>query len=340
MRKVARTKRNQRGDRGSALLVSLMVIVGLSLLGLGFVAISETESAIAKNQQTALQTQAVAEAGAKLVVEWFQDPTWGNAQAGMPANDGTNANLAAIKATRSITGYSGVYKPGTTTNLLDKPYLPNYGDRLYGDEDHADLVINRTTDSTTIDNFNTILMGPNPDDRSGGEISEIKIFAPPIVGGTLTNGYWNGGTRYGLATIKVTAQQYRDPAGNNLYKLNAANVMAPHAVRLVVGEIPLPIPGGPIQSNTAISFGGDFVVHWGNETSTGTLLNKRNPASVPWANAFERPHFEHGYEPGTSISSVGVLSPGTGYDNTTPETTAPPGAGTTATGTATVPGEK
>jgi hypothetical protein len=340
MRKVARSKRNRNGTRGSALLVSLMVIVGLSLLGLGFVAISETESAIAKNQQTALQTQAVAEAGAKTIVEWIQDPTWGNTNAALPANDATNLNLAAIKITRTISGYSGVYKPSATTRLLDKPYRANNGDKLFGDEDHADLVINRTTDPTTIDNFNTILLGPNVSDRSGGEVSEIKIFAPPIVGGVLTNGFWAGGTRYGLATIKVTAQQYRDPAGLNAYKLNAANVMASHAVRLVVGEIPLPIPGGPIQSNTAISFGGDFVVHWGNETSTGTLQNKRNPTSVPWANAFERPHYEHGYEPGTSIASVGVISTGTGYDATTTVTIDPPTAGTTATATPTISGGK
>ena len=168
MRKVARSKRNRNGTRGSALLVSLMVIVGLSLLGLGFVAISETESAIAKNQQTALQTQAVAEAGAKTIVEWIQDPTWGNTNAALPANDATNLNLAAIKITRTISGYSGVYKPSATTRLLDKPYRANNGDKLFGDEDHADLVINRTTDPTTIDNFNTILLGPNVSDRSGG----------------------------------------------------------------------------------------------------------------------------------------------------------------------------
>src|SRR2546430_16987990 len=80
------SKRKRPDNRGSALLVSLMVIVGLSLLGLGFVAISETESAISKNQQNALQTQAVAEAGARLVVEWFQNPTWAIASGGMPSN--------------------------------------------------------------------------------------------------------------------------------------------------------------------------------------------------------------------------------------------------------------
>src|SRR5881227_1540219 len=61
-------------QRGSALLASLMVIVGLSLLGLAFVAISETESSIANNQKNHSEAVAVAEAGGKLVVQWFQDP--------------------------------------------------------------------------------------------------------------------------------------------------------------------------------------------------------------------------------------------------------------------------
>src|SRR5438552_14836095 len=99
MKKVRRSRRNRRDSRGSALLVSLMVIVGLSLLGLGFVAISETESAIAKNEQNALQTQAIAEAGAKVIVEWFQDPTWGQTNAAMPLN---STAPAAIKPTRYV----------------------------------------------------------------------------------------------------------------------------------------------------------------------------------------------------------------------------------------------
>jgi len=61
-------------QRGSALLVSLMVMVGLSLLGLAFVTVSETENAISLNQRNHAQTVAIAEAGAKLVVQWFQNP--------------------------------------------------------------------------------------------------------------------------------------------------------------------------------------------------------------------------------------------------------------------------
>src|SRR5262249_13569930 len=132
-------RRIRRGNRGSALLVSLMVIVGLSLLGLGFVAISETESAIARNQQNALQTQAIAEAGAKLAVEWFQARIGALAN-GMPANTATVVATAlptsgAIKRSRVLGGsqpYVGFYKPQSNQRLCDKPYRPGNDDRLYG----------------------------------------------------------------------------------------------------------------------------------------------------------------------------------------------------------------
>src|SRR5258707_15597543 len=107
--------------------------------------------------------------------------------------------------------------------LLDKPYRPAANDRFYGDENSADIIINNSNDKASIDNINNILLGTSADDRMSGEISEIKVFAPPIVGGILTpNGtvknadgtpqqFWLGGSRFGTATIKVTATQYRDP---------------------------------------------------------------------------------------------------------------------------------
>src|SRR5512138_207286 len=79
--------RRHKDEKGSALLVSLMVMVALSLLGLGFVAISETESAISVNQRNYTQTQALAESGAKMVVEWFQNADWANRRGILPAND-------------------------------------------------------------------------------------------------------------------------------------------------------------------------------------------------------------------------------------------------------------
>jgi hypothetical protein len=344
-KRLSKRLRRFRNDRGSALLVSLMVIVGLSLLGLGFVALSETESAIARNQQSALQTQAVAEAGARLVVEWFQNPSWALTSGGLPANNATNPNLAAIKVTRVSKDYTGVYKSSASMLLFDKPYRPDAVHRFYGDENTGDIVINRTTDAASIDRINNILLGTSAEDKRSGEITEVRVFAPPIVGGVLTatgaknadgtdQQFWVGGSRFGVATIKVTARQFRDPAGD---KTAPANIISSHSVRLTVGELPLPIPAGPIQGNASVSFGGNFQVHWGLETSTKDLQTSVRRVALPWANAFERPHFEHGYEQGTTIASISVTTGGSGYASVpTVLIAAPGGGGTTAAATAVV----
>ncbi len=332
-----RPKRNRRNARGSALLVSLMVIVGLSLLGLGFVAVSETESAIARNQQASLQTQAIAEAGAKMALEWFQSPSWALTNAALPSNIlVSNANLSAIKVKRviqedSVAGtiaYTGYYKPNSSSVLFDKPYRPGSDDRFYGDENTADIIINRTTDLTTINKFNKILLGTGASDLSQGEVTELRFYAPPTINamlqkdGTTTNAdgtprqFWSGGQRFGVATIKVTAVQFRDPTlteSTTPKKSDPSNIVSQHSVRLIIGEVPVPIPAGPIQGNANATFGGNFTVHWGMETATGDLNPSRNGTAMPWANAYERPHFERGFEP--SPAEVWPIIAGSAYDD-------------------------
>src|SRR5258708_21365491 len=101
--------------------------------------------------------------------------------------------------------------------------------------------------------------------------------------------FWGGPLqRFGVATIKVTATQFRDPNGD---KSAASNIVSRHAVRLVVGELPLPIPAGPIQGNANVSFGCSFKVHWGLVTATGYLNTSGQWTALPWANAYSRPHF-------------------------------------------------
>jgi hypothetical protein len=101
--------------------------------------------------------------------------------------------------------------------------------------------------------------------------------------------------------------------------------------------LPLPIPAGPIQGNASVSFGGNFQVHWGLETSTKDLQTSVRRVALPWANAFERPHFEHGYEQGTTIASISVTTGGSGYASVpTVLIAAPGGGGTTAAATAVV----
>src|SRR5437016_2111931 len=126
-------------QRGSALLASLMVIVGLSLLGLAFVAISETESSISNNQKNHSEAVAVAEAGGKLVVQWFQDPVRMDSLGLLPQN------LNTLKTQRTVFGTASYYKQDLTTKLCDLPFGPKDPDEFFGLEDSADVNIDRTT---------------------------------------------------------------------------------------------------------------------------------------------------------------------------------------------------
>ncbi|HEX8618782.1 MAG TPA: pilus assembly PilX N-terminal domain-containing protein [Thermoanaerobaculia bacterium] len=280
-----RTLRRRSRDRGSALLVTLIVVAGLSLLGLAFVGVSETESAIAMNQRDGIQTQAIAETGARAVMEWFQNPQWARGLGIMPSN---NPAPTGMKRTRLVEGVSDVYKPLPTQFLFDKPYRPARQHRFFGDEETADITINDTIDATTMTNLNTFLFGANS--RVAGRITEIRVYAPPIVGGNLVGGFWTStGQRFGTATIRVQAEKWSAETGGTL--------RARRIVRLVVGEFPMPIPAGPIQTASNAAFGGSFDVHWGDEVALGTLNPSVSRTRIPWANAFHRPAFERGYDP-------------------------------------------
>lgn len=281
-------------QKGSAMLASLMVIVGLSLLGLAFVAMSETESAISVNQRNHSQTAAVAEAGARLVVQWFQNPTRMRGLSLMPAN--TNA----IKTNRVIGGYSGRYKPDVAAELLcDLPYGPLDQDKFFGAEDSPDILIDRTTNvgATFLDDFNDRFLGAEgtTDARPGGEITEIRIFAPPLVGATLTNPnpphFYEGGTRYGIATIMARAERFDRPRSSGTRRS-----IARAEVRVVISQFPVPTPAGPLQSASALATNGNFNVNWGMVSSQEQLDLKKDYTTIPWFNAYERIHINRGYD--------------------------------------------
>ena len=290
-RRIGRKRHRNRGDRGSALLVSLMVMVGLSLLGLSFVAISETENAISVNERNKTEATALAEAGAKAVVQWFQDP------ATMKARNLLPTNINDFKQERIVSAYKGYYKPSGT--LFDTPFGPRERDMFFGDEEHADILIvdkrnQPSTDFLTAFNnsllyFEDDLTNPN-DGRTDeqGRIVSIRVYAPPNVGGALINGFWVAGQRYGVATVAVTAEK----------KNSAGVVIAQSVCRLVLAPFPLPGPSGAIQAIGGISPNGAYEVHWGAVESeqTDETYIKREATSLPWFDAYDRAYIEHGYD--------------------------------------------
>lgn len=312
------------GEQGSALLVTLMVMVGLSLIGLGYVALSETESAIAVNERNAAQTLHVAEAGGLMVVEWFQNPKWARSENLMPLN------TDAVKVVRRIfvgttKEYIGRYKPVATTLLCDKPFKPLSVDRFFGTEDNPDVLINDRTAAVWLAEFNIALFNKNAgataaagcggcDNREGGRVTEIRIYAPPTDGATkntetgwddpstsgipASTGFYEGGTRFGLATIRVTASKF-NKADCGPY-VSGCRTIAQRSVKFVVAEWPFPGPQGPIQSNANIGTTGNYHIHWGKITSTLDTDLKRPYTSIPWIDAFNHTPFERGYEAAAS----------------------------------------
>lgn len=308
MRSFFRSTASRFRQRGSAMLASLMVIVGLSLLGLAFVTISETESNISINQRNKSTATAVAEAGARLVVQWFQNPEKMLGLELMPVNNNV------FKTQRVIPGYTGFYKMDTAGDLLfDLPYGPLDDDRFYGAEDSADVIIDRTTDEGIefLNALNEKMFGAegNVDARPAGEITAIRIFAPPMVGAALTAAnaphFYTGGTRYGVATIMVRAERFDRPLASG-----DRRSIARAESRIVISQFPMPVPAGPLQSQADLETNGNFHVNWGMVSSQSTLELKKDYSAVPWFNAYERIHFNRGYDSSVEWSPATVFRTG------------------------------
>lgn len=320
----ASAARNEQ--RGSALLVSLMVLVGLTLLGLAFVSVTQTESAISVTQRNYTQTLQVAEAGALRIVDWFQNPDWAERQGILPSN---RDEIKVVRRVTNVTpAYNNRYKPGSGQLLFDKPFrTADLDHRLVGTETNPDVWINETTseamqaaagasnDFLTLFNirlFNTNTTLSTIDNNEGGIVTDIRVYAPPIENGTLNSeagwtaaasgaatnatGFWEGGTRFGVATIRVTATKF-DPPCTAFPCSSGRRVVATRTVKVTIAEWPFPGPQGPVQTNANLNTTGNIQVHWGKTTSNGNMTMAKTFAGIPWADAWDMVHWEHGYDP-------------------------------------------
>lgn len=288
-----------RREGGSALLVSLMVMVGLSLLGLGFVAVTETESAIAVNERNSAQALFAAETGARTILEFFQDSTWARDNNLLPQN------LNAFKTQRTFPTrafMNGYYKANAMNLLFDKPFKgADYGNKFFGDGDRnpptSDVWIayeragrpagENAANTAYLDALNSRLFIPDTASNERVRISDIRVYAPPIPGDQLNaNGFWEGTqSRYGVATIRVTAQ-----------KLHGNRVVAERSVKTVVAETPFPTVDGAIETSGTLVGQGSFQVFWGKVLSEKGIDLKRAVAGMPWKDAKNPMNYEYGFD--------------------------------------------
>lgn len=286
MTKRNRMKTRNRRQKGSALLVSLMIMVGLSLLGLGFVAVSETESAIAINERNYVQAQSAAELGAKTVIEMFQDAPWANDRGFLPAN------VQAFKTLRTYNPGSDYYKPNAGDFLFDVPLKGDRTNKFYGaDYQHADVTINDAAGAkatTYLDNLSKMLFYTPAGAVEKLRISDIRVYAPPWPGAPVNaQGYYDTSAstnpRYGIATIRVTAQ-----------KLVNGQVRSERAVKAIIAETPFPTVDGAIETAGSLVGQGNFAVYWGKILSAKSMQVNRPAIGMPWFDAKNQMAYEYG----------------------------------------------
>jgi hypothetical protein len=283
--------RHDKGEQGSALIIATLVTVILALLGLSYLMMAQTESTIAENERNAATAMYVAEAGTRLVVTWFNDPTAtgylvptvGNVDRTQRVFDHDNNPGTARVLGTSGNAAQPIYKDATFTpsGIFDRPYRSALADTFYGVETGADaafptagpdLVVS-TAHLTTI---NATLFPNFPKPNLRARITRIEVYAPPSanIGGSEE--------RLGVATIKVTAGVFMYPG------TASERQIATRVVKAVVNEIPVPGPVGPLQSCSDLSYTGAFEIHWGTGSALaganipGNLDNKV-PTSIPYA---------------------------------------------------------
>ncbi len=325
-----------RSERGSALIVSILVMVILTLLGISFLMMADTENQIAQNEIRSAQALQAAESGVRMVKRWFDQP-FGSGNVLNPTFGGEiDRTLRLIEtdgdpATAPVhqdTVANPQYKQGVdldgdgNDDLFGKPYRGSAVHALMGTEDGPDMQILETSSTQAADFLDELsydLFVDHPGRGVHARISQIDIYGPPYI---QIGASW---TRYGMGTVKVTAGLYQTIGGTE-------RVLAERTVRAVINEMPYPGPFGPLHSCDNLSWNGDFQVHWGPASATGesalTNNHKKVPASWPrtvpagermdslwtadWANFMAEVDGEDIDDPWFRFLSGGALDPSAG----------------------------
>jgi len=255
--------------RGSALLVALMVMVVLSLTGLTFLYVSDTENAISNNYARALETLYTAQSGIYLVNQWYQS----NAGTFSPGGAGLRPRLAdmTLNARPGATDGSGsgtdtTYKNGVQANFFERPFsgavdTPAVYNQFFGTEDTPDMVIDIDGNGADyLAEMNDKLFGTDsqPDSKKV-RISKLEIYAPPMSPYADNPTFYDAtkdparNTAFGVCTVKVTAEM-----------LQGSNVVATRVVQGVISDINYSTSNVALDTGGSLEVNGAAMVHWGH----------------------------------------------------------------------------
>lgn len=241
------------------MLLAILVSVILTLLGVSFLMMAQTENLIAENEMLASQALYAGEAGARAVKRWFDRPgVLAPLDFPLPAEvdrtlrmideDGAGPN-PPVAATAAQRYKAGVDRDGDgKDDIFRFPYRGHLTDTLLGTEAGPDM---RIVNAAFLEALSRKLFATYPDEAAGlvARITAIDVYAPPYLE---TLGGW---ARFGMGTVKVTVRIIDD-----------GEILAERTVRAVLNEAPYPGPYGPLHSGAGLTFrtaAGPPTVYWG-----------------------------------------------------------------------------
>ncbi|MEA2164516.1 MAG: PilX N-terminal [Thermoanaerobaculia bacterium] len=224
---VTRRFLRQPKQRGAALILTVVVIMVLTTLGLAMVGFSTTEERTATTYRDGLQARATAEAGIRLAQEFFRNPVnrrlvplyssyTSDCSGGLADYCGTTestieTSLNAKGVWRAPrTALSPGRYAGAANTFFVGPFNGDWGQTFGGTysstaaSDLYDLKFNCTNPSSQVkmtsgcwldDNLNVLLQTSSDYNLATGSITDISFYGPPTV----------NGKAYGICTVRVTA---------------------------------------------------------------------------------------------------------------------------------------
>jgi hypothetical protein len=307
------------GERGSALIIAVLIMAVLTLLGVSYLLIGDTENKIAENERLSAQALYFAEGVTREVKRWFDRPPYtaaGGDNLTRPTTavmDRSNRHIdvdgpgPALELVADGSAARPFYKMGIdldddgNDDIFDKPYRSALADTFVGTAQFPDIEMDRARDAAIaafLDGLSEKIMPGFPAGGAGvlARVKAIAVYAPPYLdqGG----GNW---VRYGIATVSTRVQILRNPGGPG------ETLLADRTITAVLNETPYAVVFGPLHSCDELGWSNAFKVHWGPATAvtkgdmlTGTSagMSKSIPRDLP---ATPRLDLLHGHLPSDNV---------------------------------------
>ena len=275
----------RKGEAGSALVVAILIMVIMSLMGLAFALVADTENRISVNERHQAEALYAAEGTVRLVKGWFDNPSPSTGYL-VPTVSQVNRSLRYVDNDGDGTyqlystapaPWNVIYRSGTD-DLFEKPYRGTPTQMLVGTQSNPDVRISASGSAAQQSFLNTIndTLFPNyPSPTVRAKVRQIDVYSAPILGTASQR------IRYGMATVLVTVGIY-EKVGTP-----SETQVAERVVKAILNELLYPGPAGPIQSCADMDFHGNFSVHWGLVTSAGNMtlpssIDNKVDSGVPW----------------------------------------------------------